>query len=475
MQWKATGNTAFLRSIFTRKVEHDMWLSAFRVPTINGHASIKESTELVATDGLQRLDMRKKERDEEDLILTMLTAETCKDLRTILCQGLHFFTNNDAIDAVVRLSPNLEELHYPELVSLDAFENCKRIRIIKFHRLNKKGGEYFQNKDAKFPESLKNLEVFAFCCHYQASIPVHDMISKVLESCPKVVSVGSIDSSKALELLQKKNADSHRQFQLRRCYWANGNDPTSEDNASSLPETRQFSVIQAAVKMCPLLEELIIKVSDPTCLTHLQELKNLSALYIAFDQKSNENIFELISLIKVIGPQLKHLSIEDKGEVPIDDILEYCSKLESLQIKGTMIVTESFKASYRFVPLKHLFVSKTDESSLLTLLRKCKHLTELVLELVPWFDDNVFHKILRKNMLSKLEVFMISRHDLSDESFELLLGSMRSLQNIGVAFSLEYYIKYLVRNLNHRVQVHKFFQYVGYHDFFSKIFDRCRF
>ncbi|GBO17386.1 hypothetical protein AVEN_170022-1 [Araneus ventricosus] len=474
-EWKTSGKN--LLSILTNQVVHDLWSSAFRLPKTRGQLeySVKESYQLVAQGGLQHLDMREKERDEQDLVLSMLTADACKDLRTILCQGLHFFTNNDAIDAVVRLSPNLEELHYPEFVSLDAFENCKKIRILKFHRLNEGGSAYFHNEDAQFPESLKNLEIFGFCSLYQSSIYVPNITSRILENCPKVVSVGCTDSSGALELIRQKDVDSLRHFQLRRCYWAKDYHQNPENDSSPLHEIGQFSVIQTAVRMCPFVEELIIKVSDPSCLSHLKELQNLSVLHVGFDEKSDENILELISLLKIIGPQLKHLRIEDKGEIPVDGILEYCSKLQSLHIQGTMIVPESFKTSVGDIHLERLNATKTDESSLLTLLSKCRYLTELVLEMVPWLNDDLLLKIIKENRFSKLEVFMIFRHDFSNTSYELLLENMIHLQNIGVPSHLEYRVRCLARDMGFRAKVHKYFEYVGYHDFFSKLFDKCRF
>ncbi|XP_055930932.1 uncharacterized protein LOC129961117 isoform X1 [Argiope bruennichi] len=405
-----------------------------------------DDIKLLLTSGkVERLDLSFFDlANDRDLFMTLLSENNCTNLKHLV---LHSFLKREhfpLVKAVLRNTPKLRHFHSAVFFGLDIFNHCEKLLTLKFDLPIEQISNYFLHKNMDFSKSLKNLKVFSLG-RTGDCFSVCRIIETVLLNCPELVSVGMVDSSLAIAGIQKKRKEPLR-FQLRRCFWGVAYMRRfRERTVLKLFNYRsEFSaIIKTAVSSCPLVEELIIDVHDENCLQYLSQLPMLTFLVINFKHYYCSKLRDpLISLFSQIGPQIKHLSIQKVKNIPINDICEYCPNLLSLQIIGTITVSEPSAISSNLRNLKRLYVSTADQVSFRFLLSNCLHLEELFLGTALTVDDELLKYVLTKNSLSELKTIGISRSKLNKWSLRRLLKSAVSLSKIGVS---DFY--YLVEEL----------------------------
>ncbi|GBN14405.1 hypothetical protein AVEN_192140-1 [Araneus ventricosus] len=399
---------------------------------------------LLLTSGrLTRLDLCPfNPKAEQGLIVSAIqkTGSICLRNFPLNSEELifHFVRN------IISWNPYLEEFHSKVHPGFDVLLKCPNLRILKIYY----SFEEFpvNNAPLNLPalSSLRNLEV----------LHVYDMdtdtIANVLETCPKLISIGLNDSLDSLEEIAQRrqknsflNLDVNRHFQLRRCAW--GKDYRSENRHERRVYNSSFrNKVISAVNLCPLVQELIIHVHQKDGYEALRSLKQLTLLRIHFENCVGDFLPDFVALLLEIGPQLKHLSVFGKEEpfrrnagVPVDVICEICPHLQSLQIWSSIFMKDSSKSSCD-LSLKRLtlYVEHPDvdeethdeEECLLFLLSNSKHLEELYLE--HGLDDTLLNQIFQKNSLAQLKVSCIEESSLTREGFQMFLEKAASIETV---------------------------------------------
>ncbi|CAL1295337.1 unnamed protein product [Larinioides sclopetarius] len=343
------------------------------------------------------------------------------------------------IRKIVSGIPNLEELHLNIQPDFDIFRKCENLRILRFYTPSRMLTIDYFFVDLSVLSSLRNLEVL-----YIPDMDA-DTIVKVLDLCPKLISLGLVDSLNSMKiffhtLLPKKslpNFDSDNHFQLRRCVWGDMSPYKSRKYRS------KFSLkVKYAVTLCPLVEELIIRVPHKDALEALRELKHLILLRIDFRGCKHDFVPNFLALLQDMGPQLQHLSVRCFRPVPVDIICDSCPNLQSLEIEGLTFVENPAKGS-RNLCLKRLrlltFSEKEDKDSFLFLLANCKRLEELYLDYVFFLDDALLNEIFKMNPLKNLKVSCIDNSRLTWEGIRMFKIKIASIQTVDISSSDGYY------------------------------------
>ncbi|GBN14409.1 hypothetical protein AVEN_192144-1 [Araneus ventricosus] len=293
---------------------------------------------------------------------------------------------------IISWNPYIQEFHSEVHPGFDVFLKCPNLRILKIYDSFEEFPVNNAPIDLSVLSSLRNLEV----------LHVFDMdtntIANVLETCPKLISIGLNDSLDSLEEIAQRrqknsflNRDVNRHFQMRRCVW--GKESSREIRNKRREYISGFgSKIRSAVEFCPLVQELIIHVHQKDGYGELRFLKQLTLLRIDFENCRSNILPDFFALLQEIGPQLKHLSVSGKEEpsvredgVPVDVICDCCPDLQSLEIWSSIFMKDSSKSSCDLA-LKRLTLyleqpdvdeeTHDEEECLLFLLYNSKHLEE---------------------------------------------------------------------------------------------------
>ncbi|GBN06885.1 hypothetical protein AVEN_33981-2 [Araneus ventricosus] len=158
---------------------------------------------LLLTSGrLTRLDLRPFDpKAEQDLIVSAIQKTVRICLRNLASNSeeliFHFVRN------IITWNPYLEEFHSEVHPGFEVFLKCPNLRVLKIYDSFE---EFPVNKapiDLSVLSSLRNLEVL-----HVFNMDT-DTIASVLESCPKLISIGLNDSLNSLEeIAQRRQKNS---------------------------------------------------------------------------------------------------------------------------------------------------------------------------------------------------------------------------------------------------------------------------
>ncbi|GBN45770.1 hypothetical protein AVEN_104005-1 [Araneus ventricosus] len=329
-------------------------------------------------------------------------------------------------------NPYLEELHLGIDPGFDVIRKCQNLRILRMYCSFSSLLDKNVPIDLSALSSLRNLEVLY--------IPDMDIetIANVLETCPKLISIGLNDSLDSLEEIaqrRQKNSlsgfDVGGHFQLRRCAW--GDRSLLDPHERCLNKSRLFCRMRFAVALCPLVQELIFYVHAKNAMGPLKFLKHLTFLSIDFSTCKEDFLRNFVVLLLDLGKQLKHLSIIGLHRYPVDIICFCCPHLQSLEIYGYPFVKDSTEDPGN-LPLKRLrlqsLYASDDKESLLYLLSNCKLLEELFLCEVGSFDDVLLSEIFQRNPFTELKVSCIEYCSLTREGYKMFIEKAASIETV---------------------------------------------
>ncbi|GBM85444.1 hypothetical protein AVEN_133972-1 [Araneus ventricosus] len=384
-----------------------------------------------AVNELMDISVDKKDYSKiGDVLLLLTSAERI----------FHFVRN------IISWNPYLQEFHSRVHPGFDVLLKCPNLRILKIYDSFEECPVSNAPIDLSVLSSLRNLEEL-----YVFDMDT-DTIANVLETCPKLISIGLNDSLDSLkEIIQRRqknsflNLDVNRHFQLRRCVW--GRDSRSRNLKKRQEYNSIFGgKIRSAVEFCPLVRELIIHVHQKDGYEALRCLKQLTLLRIDFENCLGDFLPDFVALLQEIGPQLKHLSVFGKEEpsrrndgVPVDVICDTCPDLQSLEIWSSIFMMDSSKCSCDLalkrltLYLEHPDVDEEthdEEECLLFLLSNCKHLEELYLQCVGSLDDTLLNQIFERNPFSQLRLICIEESSLRREGFQMFLKKSASIETV---------------------------------------------
>ncbi|CAL1292068.1 unnamed protein product, partial [Larinioides sclopetarius] len=294
---------------------------------------------------LSKLDLSTLLLDEENnLLLKWMTEDVCNNLRIL--SVLHPLCGESGVSVVTGILQRchyLEEFHSKLVIDLSALRNCHQLKKLRLHLqvpFNNVTEDLYL-KIVDFFRSKPNLEEFAFC-NIKDDSSAYKARAEILVNCPKLVSVGFVDSLEALHHIRKIRG-AYMKFNLKRCLWGldESNVPTTERLAKSSSYSKKYpDMIQSAVHMCPTVETLVLNVYHEGALEHLIHLKHLRSLSLKFNYNCADNATTLLFLLRRIGPLLEHLSLDMEDAIPAELIREHCFNLKSLQIHGSLVMNE---------------------------------------------------------------------------------------------------------------------------------------
>ncbi|GBN68170.1 hypothetical protein AVEN_218433-1 [Araneus ventricosus] len=377
------------------------------------------------------LDLEK----ERDMLLKIMSEGGFRSLRFLnVCTD--FFASTNFIGEMICSSPQLEEFHSGVFLDLDFFKNCKKLRCLRLFDFFESDKENL-SIDLSLLKSLKKLEVF----HVSNMDGSPELVATVLENCPNLISLGIVDSLDALEIIYRNAVNKYNTFRtdgfcdffLRRCLWGMSEETRIKYSDLDWYKNKFPEKVKIAVSLCPLVEELVIRVYHKDSFEYLKNLKKLSFLCIDFKNCDSDYLPAFISLLQKIGSQLKHLFLDLNSSFPVETIFDYCPNLEALQIGHANFATAGKPTrAYSNVSVKKLSVSYPEKENLLFLVGICKRLTHLVVDVAPCLDDALMRAILNLNSLAELEMAGFRICSLSKDCLRMFLGKATSLKRLSV-------------------------------------------
>ncbi|GBM89580.1 hypothetical protein AVEN_258649-1 [Araneus ventricosus] len=278
--------------------------------------------------------------------------------------------------------------------------------------------------------NCQNLEVMDVKC-----VDRH-IISSALENCLKLTSVLYSDSLDALETIKKNRRYGisiptlkiYGHIRLLTCVW--GRDDFRNQGFQK-PDSRSSKLkflqkVRNAVSLCPFVENLHIFVLCRESIIELKELKRLTVLNI--DLRYCDGVFlpDFAELLRIIGPQLKELTVICKISLPVDIICCSCPNLQALKIYGK-VTASNFAKTNGSLLLEYIYIFFMDKNAVLFLLPNCKRLAFFKVCSAEGLDDNLLDRIMKINPLSYLKYVEMTRSYLSKNGFRRLLKQEVSL------------------------------------------------
>ncbi|GIY43765.1 uncharacterized protein CDAR_523031 [Caerostris darwini] len=386
---------------------------------------------LLTSSRLQHLDLSYFPYVEHFCMFLNLLSVGCQNLQSLSLPENFSINDSEQLELLLLSCHKLEYLHSPTFFNLDALKNCANLKCLRFHFPARFLVDYFCHEGVGSLQYLQSLKVFALCGYYDFSCD-YKAIAVILKCCPKIISVGYIDSIMAIQCIQNLQHQRNMppiQFQLRKCFW--GFDSYSRVCyflAKVGFITPDFPyLIKMAVTFCPYIEELVFTIPRNDSIKYLSGLKNLTFLYIDFGVCDDNYLSEFVSLLCEIGPQLKHLGVVRSNIIPINIAIENCPNLTSLKYFPEEKINQEILSSVSTSCLKNLTLDNCDKFSLLYALSCCKNLKELFIFDGRCLDDNLLNTILDKNPLSELKVVYILKCRLSRKGLRNFLISAKQL------------------------------------------------
>ncbi|GBM92130.1 hypothetical protein AVEN_167223-1 [Araneus ventricosus] len=440
-------------------------------------AKSMSSISLLLTSGriyyLHLMMVRWELQKDLDALLKMLSEDVCRNIRKLSIPKKLTSDGITLLEAVLRRCSNLEDVYSEILFDLSALTGCKEMRYLRFHvESNNEAFDFTSRTDFDVLRLLNNLKILAFCNGHVRCFLDHEAVAKILLNSPKLISVGYVDTLNPLAYILNKESDSPPHFELRRCFWGH-----SEWDLRYLRYLNQYKsnypeYIKMAVSFCPFVEDLVLLVFHKECLQHLTNLQHLTFLCLNFHHYgSDDYISDLISFLKKIGPQLRHIAVEAAAKMPLDVICDLCPNLESLLLVNPSI-TESAEPSLCLKRLKRLSCGNINKETLMYLLSNCRDLTELTLSRAECLEDGLLTIILKRNPLPKLKVVLIRKCSLSKDGLRLLLLRVPSLERVYISNKQREVID-LINELNLETEQLPLYAYVP--DFFCRRKFTCTF
>ncbi|GIY39027.1 uncharacterized protein CEXT_80031 [Caerostris extrusa] len=229
---------------------------------------------------------------------------------------------------------------------------------------------------------------------------IFPVVAHLLFRCPKLTSVGLLDTSMAITQLLNCLPNPPARFALRSCFWGISHRFHVEDDKedySAAYKTRFPKLIQTSVAMCPFVEKLVMEVIHIDSLKFLPYLSNLTFLNLNFKFCDSFCLPEIITLLSKVGHKLKYLLIEKPLEdfhlrFPVNVICKHCDNLETFGVFGNSVV-EGKQVDYPSLKkLKKLSILNSDKDSLYYMLKNCVNLEELSLFFAFYLDDYLLGK-----------------------------------------------------------------------------------
>ncbi|GIY61296.1 uncharacterized protein CDAR_217021 [Caerostris darwini] len=390
---------------------------------------------------------------ELSLLLYKLSENDCPDLRSIIIPS-YIELCSRAVESLIRVSPNLEDFHARSVLNIEIFQHCQNLRSLMLH-----GDRTIYSIEDNL-SSIQNVEYLEFCDVDYVCYRRHEIIAKILNNLPNLVSLGKLDTSMALNYI--KAQENHiTNFKLQRCFWGINEDSLARAHVQPIVYHRYKSdstnIIKNAASLCPSVEVLAIQVFQKDCLQYLCLLKQLRFLRLDFTVCVDTYLDAFLSLINDIGKQLKHLSVSDRGSdeiqppsvvrFPIDIICKNSINLESLQLKGLSTINNPLEVRTSLCNLKRLFIENINSYDFMLILQNCFNLTELFIKNLPILDSSELEKIFYKSSLLNLRKLCIFTSELSEAAMKTVLAKAVNLEK--VYFDKSQYSASLLEVMNH--------------------------
>ncbi|GIY57738.1 hypothetical protein CDAR_69851, partial [Caerostris darwini] len=360
-------------------------------------------------------------------------GDCCRNITRIMLPKSFKNDENASLERLIEKCPLLEILEVSTFFYLSALKNCARLKVVRNDLKGRDEYRYFRNESVDTLANLQNLKKFAiFECRNAASYYKH--IAEVLQTHPNLVSLGLTDSSWAAHHINTAcRFQTVPRFGLKECFWGFNRTVNRFDRIRQVAYTLQYSeFVKSSVALFPLVEKLIIIVHHINCLEHLKKLRHLRGLTINFNLCRGSPIrTAFISLLREIGPQLRHLTIMSRSTMPVDVVMKYCPNLVRLDVCCAAIVQGGIETDSRnFRQLKWLIVAGVDKESLEYLLRHCLNLKELLLYDAHCLDDILLSQILKMKSLSKIDTLGVKDCRLSGEGLKELVQRCVNLESV---------------------------------------------
>ncbi|GIY53946.1 uncharacterized protein CDAR_258751 [Caerostris darwini] len=408
-------------------------------------------------------------------LIRMMIGRMWPSVRS-LSTPIHLQYNEAASRILIDRCPNLEDLHTEVLFSADFLKTCRNLRSLRFHLNSEQVLEHYKNNIVGIG-SLRDLEVFSMCLSSANCFEIFPVVAHLLFRCPKLTSVGLLDTSLAIMQLLNCAPNPPARFALRSCFWGICHRFHVEDAKEEYPaiyKTRFPELIETSVAMCPLVEKLVMEVVHIDSLKFLPYLNNLTFLNLNFKFCDSLCVPEIITLLSKVGHKLKYLLIEKPLEdfrlkFPVNVICKHCDNLETFGVFGYSVVKGKLVDYPSLKKLKKLSILNSDEDSLYYMLKNCVNLEELSLFFAFYLDDYLLGKILASNSLSKLKLLQIYQCNLSRTGVEALIRSAVNLEKISFN-SMDGLASSVVKDLNRDI---KYFDATV--EYFPCMVDACHF
>ncbi|GBM98345.1 hypothetical protein AVEN_46644-1 [Araneus ventricosus] len=466
-KWMTTPQNSFLR--VPPRIIDDLITTSLDLPDSDNPKTVRMRL-LLESGRIQHLDLAGFMMDnDQDVLLTTLSEDCCRLLKSM---NIPQWIKPHKIEPVLEICYNLECIHSEIEFDLNALRNNEKLRILKLHLSENSVFNMLDRKSIDFYRSLQYLEVFALCSKADY-FTAWRAVSTILENCPNLVSVGYADTSLAMRDIYRKKNGRYCQFSLKRCVW--GSKYWSRRNILRYPTDKLIfpNLIQTLVSSCQLIEELLMKVPNEDCLQYLAGLKNLTLLNIDFRICYDDCMSSFNSMLAQLGPQLKHIFIQNLRNTTVDVIVNNCPNLISLRIEGPAVISDTAASSD--ISMQHLQrfrLSKNDPRVILFFLSNSPHLKEIYLDSAEGLNDSLLRKILERNSLSELEIASIYCCSLL-RGVRLFLQTAVSLKKASF-IPIDKIVSDISHELHRNIEICSFYD-LKKMEFFQRKFDSCEF
>ncbi|GIX99523.1 uncharacterized protein CDAR_104531 [Caerostris darwini] len=388
---------------------------------------------------------KKHMEDECNSFLYMLSKHALPHLKSFVMTE-EMKLSKFALQPLIQASTNLTEIHTClHWFDLNVLMNYKKLRVLRLHFPPR---SYFEDCPEELLETCGrvlptlDLKIFTICNSETDCFGMHPLTAIALAHCPRLTSVGPLDSAMAIDYIKTKSRTSY--FKLKKCFW--GVDASKESSyrwdALRNLGSRFPKLIKTAVSCCPSVEELILQVVNKDCLQHLRRLERLKSLCLDYEYCDDFDIDECLSSLGEIKHQLKHFILREATQVnanrrfPLNVITDSCENLETLAVRQFSVINMPLETNASFRRLKRISIL-TELDYLSQILRYCDNLTDLIL-LGPFpIDESEFYETLGQISVLKLQTFGMYAHYFSSDAMRMLLSKAPNLGRICVKMTLE--------------------------------------
>ncbi|GIX99516.1 uncharacterized protein CDAR_104461 [Caerostris darwini] len=402
----------------------------------------------ILPDGSDVYSRTKKHMEDEcNSLLYMLSKDPQPDLQSfVMTEATN--VSKFALQLLIQVSTHLTEIHTClNWFDLNFLMNYKTLRILRLHdkTLPRNCSTEFLEACEKVLPSLENLETFTICNSRIDCFGIRPLIAIALAHCPKLTSVGSLDSAMAIDFVKSKLDESHTGcLRLKTCFWG------FEGNCQSFLRRREMlnlksifpELINTAVSRCPFVEELILQVLHKDCLQHLRRLKRLSFLCLDYEYCEDFDLVECFSSLGEIRHQLKHFLIKRNDSMgayhkfPLNVVIDNCENLETLGVLELSAIDLPLETNTRFRRLKRICISMTSDY-LGQILRYCDDLTYLVIVGEFRVDESELQENLSHVSALKLQTLGVRSPYFTRNAMRMVFEKAPNLERVCFSLRME--------------------------------------